>query len=196
MRDKRRIDPITGALRHPAEGQPASSAPSTTAPGDSRTAEPEADASGELGDLQQQLAERTSDVQRVQADYANYRRRVERDRNVARDLATARLLTDLLPVLDDIGRAAEHGELLGGFKSVADALEATLTKAGLVRYGEAGEPFDPTVHEALTHGHSAQVSEPTCVTVLMPGYRMGERILRPARVAVMEPEQPVPAEQS
>jgi molecular chaperone GrpE len=91
-------------------------------------------------------------------------------------------------VLDDIDRARSHGELDGGFKLVADGLETTLAKLGLQRYGDAGEPFDPTVHEALTHGHSADVTEPTCADILQPGYRVGERILRPARVAVLEPE--------
>jgi molecular chaperone GrpE len=94
-----------------------------------------------------------------------------------------------LPVLDDIDRARSHGELDGGFKLVADGLETTLAKFGLQRYGDAGEPFDPTVHEALTHGHSADVTEPTCADILQPGYRVGDRILRPARVAVVDPEE-------
>lgn len=105
-----------------------------------------------------------------------------------REQALANVLSGLLPVLDDIGRAREHGELTGGFKSVADSLESTTVKLGLTSFGEKGEPFDPTVHEALTHSFSPEVAEPTCVEILQPGYRVGERILRPARVAVAEPD--------
>jgi molecular chaperone GrpE len=136
---------------------------------------------------QAQLAERTADVQRIQAEYANYRKRVERDRIAVREQALANVLAELLPILDDIGRAREHGELSGGFKSVADSLESAMTKLGLVSYGEKGEPFDPTLHEALMHSYSDQVSEPTCVQILQPGYKVGDRTLRPARVAVAEP---------
>ena len=138
----------------------------------------------------EQLAERTADLQRVTAEYANYRKRVERDRQAVREQAVANVLSGLLPVLDDIGRAREHGELVGGFKSVAESLEAAVTKLGLDSFGESGEPFDPKVHEALMHSYSADVTEPTCVQVLQPGYRVGERILRPARVAVAEPGGP------
>jgi molecular chaperone GrpE len=94
----------------------------------------------------------------------------------------------LLPILDDIDRARAHGEVDGGFALVADGLEATLSKLGLVRFGDAGEPFDPTLHEALTHGFSTEVAAPTCAEVYQPGYRVAERVLRPARVAVLEPE--------
>ncbi len=146
-----------------------------------------ADGTGE-GALEATLAERTADLQRLQADYTNYRRRVERDREAVRELALVNILTNLLPVLDDIGRAREHGELEGGFKSVADALEAAVGKLGLERFGEPGEPFDPSVHEALTHSHSAEVTEPTAVQVFQPGYRIGARVVRPARVGVAEPE--------
>jgi molecular chaperone GrpE len=144
------------------------------------------DASG----LAQQLAERTADLQRIGAEYANYRKRVERDRIAVREQALANVLQSLLPVLDDIGRAREHGELVGGFKSVADSLETVVSKLGLASFGSAGEPFDPTVHEALMHSYSDDVSEPTAVQILQPGYKVGERILRPARVAVAEPEAP------
>jgi molecular chaperone GrpE len=90
-------------------------------------------------------------------------------------------------VLDAIGQAREHGELSGGFKSVADSLQGALTKLGLVSYGQRGDIFDPKIHEALMHSYSPDVTEDTCVEVLQPGYRVGERILRPARVAVAEP---------
>ena len=141
----------------------------------------------ELAKVTTMLSERTLDLQRLQAEYANYRKRVERDRQAVREQALANVLVGLLPVLDDIGRAREHGELTGGFKSVADSIEATAAKLGLTPYGEPGDPFDPTVHEALMHSYSAEVTEPTAVQILQPGYKVGERIIRPARVAVAEP---------
>lgn len=118
-----------------------------------------------------------------------------------REQALSNVLSELLPVLDDIGRAREHGELTGGFKSVAESLEAAAVKLGLTTYGEDGDPFDPNVHEALMHSYSDEVTEPTCVRILQPGYKVADRILRPARVAVAEPgypdldvsEQPEPA---
>jgi molecular chaperone GrpE len=134
------------------------------------------------------LGERTADLQRLQAEYQNYRRRVERDRVAVREIAVANLLTELLPVLDDIGRAREHGELVGGFKSVAESLETVAAKLGLQQFGKEGEPFDPLVHEALMHSYSPDVTQTTCVQILQPGYRLGERNLRPARVAVAEPQ--------
>ncbi|MHB2024569.1 MAG: nucleotide exchange factor GrpE, partial [Mycobacteriales bacterium] len=133
------------------------------------------------------LAERTADLQRLKAEYDNYRRRVERDRQAVAEQALASVLVGLLPVLDDIGRARSHGEVEGGFKLVADGLETTLTKLGLTPYGEEGEAFDPSLHDALMHEYSPAVERPTCVRILEPGYRLGERILRPARVAVAEP---------
>ena len=136
------------------------------------------------------LAERTADLQRLQAEYANYRKRVERDRVAVRERALASVLGELLPILDDIGRAREHEELAGGFKSVAESLESAATKLGLTTYGENGDPFDPNLHEALMHSYSADVTEPTCVRILQPGYKVGARILRPARVAVAEPGDP------
>jgi molecular chaperone GrpE len=148
---------------------------------------------GSERELAARLAERTADLQRVSAEYANYRKRVDRDRLVVREQALANVLIALLPVLDDIGRAREHGELSGGFKSVAESLESTVTKLGLVSFGSEGEPFDPNVHEALTHSYSTAVTEPTCVQILQPGYKVGERIVRPARVAVAEPEEGAPA---
>src|SRR5262249_17269204 len=156
----------------------------TTADRKDDAAQPAADAMAE------QLAERAADLQRVSAEDATYRKRVERDRAAVREQALANVLYGLLPVLDDIGRAREHGELVGGFKSVAESLEATVAKLGLDSFGENGEPFDPKVHEALMHSYSTDVTEPTCVQILQPGYRVGERILRPARVAVAEPGEP------
>ena len=138
--------------------------------------------------LTRDLAERTADLQRLQAEYANYRKRVDRDREASRDLAIASVLTELLPVLDDIGRARMHGELEGGFKLVGESLEATVARLGLETFGEVGEAFDPMVHEAIAHSHSDEVTEATCVEVFQPGYRLRDKVVRPARVAVAEPE--------
>jgi molecular chaperone GrpE len=142
----------------------------------------------ELDQARTALSERTMDLQRLQAEYQNYRRRVERDRVTVKEIAVANLLTELLPTLDDIGRAREHGELVGGFKSVAESLETVAAKMGLQQFGKEGEPFDPTVHEALMHSYAPDVTETTCVAILQPGYRIGERTIRPARVAVAEPQ--------
>ncbi|MFE2046073.1 nucleotide exchange factor GrpE [Streptomyces sp. NPDC059477] len=142
----------------------------------------------QLDQVRTALGERTADLQRLQAEYQNYRRRVERDRIAVKEIAIANLLTELLPVLDDIGRAREHGELVGGFKSVAESLETVAAKMGLQQFGKEGEPFDPTIHEALMHSYAPDVTETTCVAILQPGYRLGERTIRPARVAVAEPQ--------
>ncbi|MEU2156864.1 nucleotide exchange factor GrpE [Streptomyces sp. NPDC019396] len=142
----------------------------------------------QLDQVRTALNERTLDLQRIQAEYQNYRRRVERDRITVKEIAVAQLLTELLPVLDDIGRARDHGELVGGFKSVAESLETVAAKMGLQQFGKEGEPFDPTVHEALMHSYAPDVTETTCVAILQPGYRIGERTIRPARVAVAEPQ--------
>lgn len=237
IRDRRRIDPVTGQVKDPGQrgtgkarhGKHAASKPGGGSPGNgashngapggethrdaSREAPQEAagaaaapgagDGDGSTGarsaagqaataggadqDLAKALAERTADLQRITAEYANYRKRVERDRVAVREQALANVLAAVLPVLDDIGRAREHEELTGGFKAVADSLESIAAKLGLEPFGETGEPFDPNVHEALMHSYSADVTEPTCVQILQPGYRVGERILRPARVAVAEP---------
>ena len=130
----------------------------------------------------------TADLQRLQAEYANYRKRVERDRAVASEIAVAAVLSELLSTLDDIDRAAQHGELTGGFKSVAEQLIATTTKLGLEKYGTDGDEFDPQIHEALMHETSAEVKVATASKILQPGYKFKERVLRPARVSVTDPE--------
>jgi molecular chaperone GrpE len=134
------------------------------------------------------VAALTADLQRLQAEYANYRKRVERDRALSHELAIGAVLTELLATLDDIDRAADHNELSGGFKAVADQLAAITTRFGLEKYGTEGEPFDPQIHEALLHDTSADVAVPTATKILQPGYKYKERILRPARVAVTDPE--------
>ena len=179
IRDKRRIDPVTGQAR------PAADAPAPEPEPDERDI-PKAEAL--------LLEERTRDLQRVQAEYANYRKRAERERLAATDVATARVLAELLPVLDDIERARSHGDLSGGLKSIAEQLELILTKLGLEAFGEVGDRFDPTIHEAVMHNESEHVTEPTSTTVMRKGYRHGERMLRPAMVGVSDPAQAPPVE--
>lgn len=169
----------------PDEAEP-QAAPQGAAPAGDASAQ--AALVAQLDQVRTALGERTADLQRLQAEYQNYRRRVERDRITVKEIAVANLLTELLPVLDDIGRAREHGELVGGFKSVAESLETVVAKMGLQQFGKEGEPFDPTIHEALMHSYAPDVTETTCVAILQPGYRIGERTIRPARVAVAEPQ--------
>ena len=133
------------------------------------------------------VATLTADLQRLQAEYANYRKRVERDRAVAHESAIGAVLTELLALLDDVDRAEQHGELTGGFKAVADQLNSITSRIGLEKYGTAGEAFDPQIHEALMHDESADVAVATATKILQPGYKYRERILRPARVAVTDP---------
>jgi molecular chaperone GrpE len=142
----------------------------------------------ELEALRAELDERTRDLQRISAEYANYRKRVDRDRGVAAEQTTGLVLTALLPILDDLDRAREHGDLVGPFGTVAEQLTAALGKFGLTSFGEKGDPFDPTRHEAVAHQTSADVTEPTCIDVMRRGYLLGDRLLRPALVAVADPE--------
>ena len=176
IRDKRRIDE-NGEVRESAAD-------------DAATDSPVPDESGDHPDTVL-AAERLADLQRVQAEYINYKKRIERDREAQKDATTARVLESLLPVLDDIYLAREHGDLEGTpFEKIADKLQATLTKLGLTPFGAVGEPFDPTHHEALMH-IEAEVPEDaegtTIVQVMQPGYRLGDRMVRPARVAVADP---------
>ena len=138
-------------------------------------------------ELDNKLAECTADLQRLKAEYDNYRKRVHRDRLAVREIAVANVLDRLLPVLDAIGQAREHGEVTGGFKSVADALETQLASLGMQSFGEAGDPFDPALHQAISHTNTDEVDRPTCTVILRPGYRVGAHLLRPAEVAVAEP---------
>ena len=131
----------------------------------------------------------TADLQRLQAEYANYKKRVERDRSLSHELAISSVLIELLPVLDDIERAQSHGELTGGFKAVADHIAATTERIGLTKYGSEGDLFDPQIHEALLHDTSPDVTTSTATKILQPGYKFKERILRPARVGVTDPEE-------
>jgi molecular chaperone GrpE len=211
IRDRRRLDPETGQVRETGDGN-GTAAPAAGSPDPEETLiQPgapdgwsDAPADGEAGstpsldgilaDLdaaQASAAERLSDLQRLQAEFVNYRRRVDRDRDVSRDQAVAGVLEALLPVLDDVHLARQHGDLDGGpFAAIADKLETVLERFGLSRYGEQGEEFDPSVHEALMHTEAdlpEGATTTTVVQVLQPGYRTGERILRAARVAVADP---------
>jgi molecular chaperone GrpE len=217
IRDNRRIDPVTGQARRggkhavsqpsgtagagrpggpprPGRADQTPNAPEVTPEEEvtvTESAAPAAAAAAEetpaVSKLQTQLSERTADLQRLQAEYANYRKRVDRDRVTVREQAVSAALSELLPVLDAIGQAREHGELSGGFKSVADSLQVAVGKLGLVSYGQRGDAFDPKIHEALTSTYSDDVTQDTCVEIFQPGYKVGERIMRPARVAVAAP---------
>ncbi|MCY9786270.1 nucleotide exchange factor GrpE [Nocardiopsis sp. EMB25] len=185
IRDNRRIDPETGEVRDPkaAEADEADAGAEETieVPDTPETVVTEAINADE------RVVELTNDIKRVQAEYANYRKRVERDRVAVREVATAQVVGELLPILDDVGRAREHDELTGGFKAVGESLEAVAAKLGLERYAESGDEFDPNLHEALTLVPAPNVSVQTVIEVFQPGYRIGERILRPARVVVGDP---------
>ena len=205
IRDKRRIDPTTGAIRVPAGDQPAGTTPTTdgtvreeqmseyeTPVAEEPTlAPPPAPAAD--GDVEKQLAERTEDLQRVTAEYANYRRRVDRDRTLVVDQAAERFALQLFPIVDDIERARDHGDLTGAFKVVADRVLGLLDGLGVTAFGAAGDPFDPSLHEAVLHDTSPDVSVPTATTVLRQGFRRSDRVLRTAMVGVSEPESPAPA---
>ena len=130
----------------------------------------------------------TEDLQRLQAEFANYRKRIERDRALASEVAISSVLFEFLAILDDLDRAESHGELSGGFKAIAEQITAATTKLGLEKYGSAPEAFDPNIHEALLHETSSEVKETTVTKILQPGYKYKERVLRPARVVVTDPE--------
>jgi molecular chaperone GrpE len=157
-----------------------------TAAGPEVTVQEAVPATGD-GDLSRQLAERTEDLQRVTAEYANYRRRVDRDRTLVVDQAAERFATQLFPIVDDIERARDHGDLTGAFKVVADRVLGLLDGLGVEAFGVAGDPFDPALHEAVLHDTSDEVTVPTATTVLRQGFRRGDRVLRTAMVSVSEP---------
>jgi molecular chaperone GrpE len=206
--DKRRLDPETGKVRHPRSvsgaGQAEAVADAVAEEGlevlEAEVVTEREDVEGveeivEGDDVHPDTtlaADLTRDLQRLQAEYVNYKKRVDRDRELHRDLAVASVVEALLPVLDDIHLARQHGDLEGGpFSAIADKLDGILTKIGVERYGQPGDTFDPNVHEALMH-IEAELAEgtegTTVVQVLQPGYRMGQRIIRVARVAVADPQ--------
>jgi molecular chaperone GrpE len=163
--DKRRIDPETGEVRAGASAPAASSDDVVS----------------------DQVAELTADLQRITAEYANYRKRVERDRELIKDLAIAAVLEQLLPILDDIDRAREHEELSGGFQAVADNLAKVMERFNLTPAGAVGDEFNPAEHEALQLIESENFTVPSVATVLRKGYRRGDKLIRPAQVVVAEP---------
>jgi molecular chaperone GrpE len=208
VRDKRRIDPVTGKVRvppadeqsgdgvHVDEGSPDAAGVATgrqAGPGPQGSPATQADPA-ELEALQAQLGERTADLQRISAEYSNYRRRVERDRQLVIAMAKAQVVSELLTVLDDIERAQQHGDLSGAFKAVGDKLVAALQAQGLEPFGAIGDGFDPEVHEAVQHSTSPDVHKPTVTAVLRPGYRFNERVLRPAMVAVTDADETAPSD--
>src|SRR3954465_1554865 len=202
---KGRIAPVTGEVRVPAGEQPAGTRPVTTssdqaAPGEQMSEhetpvveQPTVAPDTGGGDLTQQLAERTEDLQRVTAEYANYRRRVDRDRSLVVDQAAERFALQLFPIVDDIERARDHGDLTGAFKVVADRVLGLLDGLGVTAFGVAGDPFDPSLHEAVIHDTSSEVSVPTATTVLRQGFRRGDRVLGAARAGGTHPESPASA---
>jgi molecular chaperone GrpE len=174
VHDKRRLDPDTGAIRDAGSSATAAAAgPPAVSAEDAR------------------VAELTDTLQRLKAEYDNYRRRAERDRQALVELATGNVLATLLPVLDDLERARAHGDLTGAFGSVGEALIAGVVKLGLESYAESGEVFDPQIHEAVMQAAPADgVDVAVVADVFRPGYRHAGRILRPAQVSVSEPGGP------
>jgi molecular chaperone GrpE len=185
VRDKRRIDPETGEARVNSESIQAAEEDADAAISDEEllqfleNAEKTADSS----------SEHLNDLKRVQAEYANYRKRVERDRSVARELAIAEVMTGILPILDDLDLAQAHGDLEGSsLDLIAQKIRMSFERYGLVQVGAVGEPFDPKLHEAIAQLPSKDVTSETIADVALPGYQLGERLLRAAKVAVSVPE--------
>jgi molecular chaperone GrpE len=176
--DKRRIDPETGQVRHVASG----AAPSGAAPD---AADPKAGPGEATAD---KVAELTADLQRVQADYANYRKRALRDQEAIAERAKAAVVSQLLGVLDDLDRARSHGDLESGpLKLVADKLLSALTGLGLAAFGAEGDDFDPVLHEAVQHeGDGSEGSKPVIGNVMRHGYKLGDQVLRHALVGVVD----------
>ena len=199
--DKRRLDPKTGAVRHPvpathdlSDQEPGNVGPGSDNLGSGVSGSDTAVEGDEIHPDTTLAADLTRDLQRLQAEYVNYKKRVDRDRELHHHAAVSSVVEALLPVLDDVHLARQHGDLEGGpFAAIADKLEGTLAKFGVERFGQPGDAFDPVVHEALMH-IQAELAEGTSVTtvvqVLQPGYKMGERLIRAARVAVADPQQP------
>jgi molecular chaperone GrpE len=175
----------------PVGGEEPFAGPSPTdgaALGDETVADVAAAESVRIDELEAQLADRTADLQRLQAEYVNYKRRVDRDRDLVKQNATYAALAPITEVIDTIDLAREHGEVTGGFKAVADQLERVLSGVGLEKFGTPGDPFDPTLHEALSHiGQDPDVTVTTCKVIAKAGYRIGDRVVRAAQVLVVDP---------
>jgi molecular chaperone GrpE len=184
------VDPVENNPSETPAGAASSNGPAGAAPDGAPDGveETESDLVSDLAVAQSAVAALTDDLKRLQAEYVNYKRRVDRDRDLVRQNALFAVLAAFMPVLDDLDRAREHGELEGGFKAVADSLERIVAAQGLEKFGKPGDEFDPRLHEALMHSHSPDVTTTTCQNVITAGYRIGERVVRPARVTVVDPE--------
>ncbi len=199
VRDKRKIDPETGEPR--ASSDSAEATVDESVDGDVPTKGTASDDESTISD-EELLAfledaeapkdvssEHLDDLKRVQAEYANYRKRVDRDRYLARELAVAEVMTGILPVLDDLDLAQAHGDLEGSpLELVAQKIRTSFERYGLVQVGAVGELFDPKLHEAIAQLPSKDATEETIADVVLPGYQLGERLLRAAKVAVTVPE--------
>ncbi|ALV41766.1 molecular chaperone GrpE [Pseudarthrobacter sulfonivorans] len=208
IRDNRKVDPVTGRARHPEGEQPAEAPLGESPVGEPPVGEPvdsDGDALAQAEEIlngievpaeesvaqgagHAEAAELKNDLLRLQAEYVNYRKRVERDRAVAGEMAVIGVLNSLLPVLDDVDAARQHGDLTDGpFAAIATKLENALKTYGLVRIDETGVEFDPTIHEALIQQPGEDIEVDTVSQVLRSGYRSGERVLRAAQVIVAVP---------
>jgi molecular chaperone GrpE len=203
IRDNRKVDPVTGQARHPEGGQSAPGTGSQAGAADSdgdalaqaeeilngvEVPAEESVAQGAPGGSNAEAAELRNDLLRLQAEYVNYRKRVERDRAVAGEMAVIGVLNSLLPVLDDVDAARQHGDLTDGpFAAIATKLENALKTYGLVRIDETGVEFDPTIHEALIQQPGEDIEVDTVSQVLRSGYKSGDRVLRAAQVIVAVP---------
>ncbi|MDJ0458770.1 nucleotide exchange factor GrpE [Arthrobacter sp. NQ7] len=203
IRDNRKVDPVTGQARHPEGGQPSgagSQAGAADSDGDALAqaeeilngvdvpAEESVAQGVKAGSGNAEAAELRNDLLRLQAEYVNYRKRVERDRAVAGEMAVIGVLNSLLPVLDDVDAARQHGDLADGpFAAIATKLENALKTYGLVRIDETGVEFDPTIHEALIQQPGEDIEVDTVSQVLRSGYKSGDRVLRAAQVIVAVP---------
>lgn len=181
--DKRRIDPETGEPRETPAQTPADADADVQVPDDASSLQDDA-----LAAAQKVADERLEDLLRERASFTNYRNRALRDQEAARTKGIEDVLSSLLPVLDDIDRAKQAGELDGPFAAIAEKLDATLAKFEITRFGEVGDEFDPNFHDALMHEESAEAETTTVKFVVEPGYKIGERVVRAARVAVVGPQ--------
>lgn len=186
--DKRKIDPETGEVREgDAVPEPLAGTGTAPQPGsvDAGNDDAEVDAEVVEDPRDTQVAELTADLQRVSAEYANYRRRTDREKQTGAENAKASVVSQLLPVLDDLERARQHGDLeTGPLKSVADKLAGVFSNIGLSTFGAEGDAFDPAIHEAVSH--EGDGSNPVVGTLMRPGYKLGERVLRTAMVGVVD----------
>jgi molecular chaperone GrpE len=188
--DKRKVDPTSGESREASGATGEEGAPESSDPLAALDFEPEGEAaeSAEVLKAKAQAAEHLDALQRERASFTNYRNRSLRDQEAARTQGTQDVLAALLPVLDDIERAKQHAELSGPMAAIAEKLDASLAKFGIERFGQVGEEFDPTVHEALMHNVDAEATATTVSLVVEPGYRIGDKVVRAARVGVVGPE--------